>query len=202
MDTIDANDLKLMVDILEDIHDDEITISSPAPHPWATTTHSSSILANIQTIGISKNYECQPLRPPQPRLSNSTVPVPIPPKVKPRKEPTKKRKRQSKNTAAPNKQPPGEKKQKQTHHLADTMRKMYEYLTEHGEVNLTDTKFREALGNPDVRRIYDALRWLEGFGFVEREQFPIEGKTIAYLIFEDGSTLKSLRDELKQAEGD
>ena len=84
--------------------------------------------------------------------------------------------------------------------MKDVTADIYRYLNKFGETCLDDDSFKRSLGDPDDRRIYDAARWLEGFGLVVREKFKKTEsrgqRTMIYLIFEDGSTLRSVRKEM------
>ena len=201
---ISDNDLKLMADILSDIADDDDDNTPTAIPPFVQPF----------TQNCSDKERCHPWHPPyhgQPgfskRLPHHGQPYfDAKPNITTSFNFSSAEGNPSPVTKPSNKQRLVDQERKQINSaggkacLSEIVKGMYDYLNENGEVCLTDDKLLDRLGNPDFRRIYDAVRWLEGIGLVCREKSKgakrSECTTMIYLIYEDGSTLKSMRDKL------
>jgi hypothetical protein len=188
---ISHNDMKLMADILSDIADDDDNIPTAIPP-----------IVQPFTQNTSDRKRCPPWHPPHPgqpgfhakpnittSFNYSSVEGNPSPDTKPSNKQRIVAQRRNKINSVGGKTC-----------LSEIVKGIYDYLNENGEVCLTDDRLLDRLGNPDFRRIYDAVRWLEGIGLVCREKSKgtkrSEGVTMIYLIYEDGSTLKSMRDKL------
>ena len=215
MGTISANDMKLVADILAEITDEDVTTTpsgarSPPPlvaHPTVTRSNGTSLEeTSSQNLTRVVSDPGQPGVNTSVRSSNDTGGATSPttpyhsssPAIIDEDAPSKIKASPCQRTTTRKRTQKAD--QNRQIFLCEVTRAMYRYLNDHGEANLTDDSFLMRLGNPDNRRVYDAVRWLEGFGLVEREKIKgtqlKEARTMIYLIFEDGSTLRSVQKEI------
>ena len=75
---------------------------------------------------------------------------------------------------------------RQGNSLSVTLQCIHEHLQKYGEYNIhmdSGKVFKRLESKPDRRRIYDAVRWLEGFGLAKR--MPVDKKIVVLILPED-----------------